>query len=138
MKPVFEKGVTETLGSTSLVSDIEKILLQATDNLAWLKDGDVVLLKPALNSPDPYPSTTHPLALEVIAQVLSDHGADVVIGDQSGMEHVVHGPTGIVRGNTQDNYRHSGMAGMNTTPFVRFETEGWNEGFFYYFMDKKG
>lgn len=136
MKPVFVKGVTNTPGNTSLVSDIEKILLQTTDNLAWLKKGDIVLLKPALNSPDPYPSTTHPLALEVTARVLSEHGADVVIGDQSGMGHVVHGPAGVVRGNTFDNYRQSGMAGMNSTPFVRFEAEGWDEGFFHYSSKK--
>ena len=132
MKPVFVKGITNTPSGSSLVSDIEEILLQATDNLAWLKKGDIVLLKPALNSPDPYPSTTHPLALEVTARVLSEHGADVVIGDQSGMEHVVHGPAGVVRGNTCDNYRHSGMAGLNSTPFVRFEGEGWDEGFSHY------
>jgi uncharacterized protein (DUF362 family) len=132
MKPVFVRGVTEGKGSTSIESGIEKVLLQATDNLAWLRKGDVVLVKPALNSGDPYPSTTHPLALEVTARVLSDNGAEVVIGDQSGMGQVVHGPAGIVRGNTQDNYQRSGMARGNRTTFVRFEGEGWDEGFFHY------
>jgi uncharacterized protein (DUF362 family) len=132
MKPVFVQGLTEGTGSTSLESGIGNVLLQATDNLAWLNEGDVVLLKPALNSGDPYPSTTHPFALEVTARVLSAHGADVVIGDQSGMEHVVHGPAGVVRGNTHDNYLRSGMARGNRTKFVKFEGEGWDEGFFHY------
>jgi uncharacterized protein (DUF362 family) len=88
MKPVFVQGVTGGTGSTSLESGIGNVLMQATDNLSWLNEGDVVLLKPALNSGDPYPSTTHPLSLEVTARVLSAHGADVVIGDQSGMDHV--------------------------------------------------
>ena len=132
MKPLFVRGVTGGTGSSSLESVIENILLQATDNLAWLNEGDVVLVKPALNSPDPYPSTTHPLAVEVTARVLADHGAEVVIGDQSGMEHVVQGPAGIVRGNTHDNYQRSGMARGNKTRFVRFEGEGWDEGFFHY------
>lgn len=132
MKPVFVKGVVSGAGNSLLSSTIEDVLLKSTDNLSWLKDGDVVLLKPALNSPDPYPSTTHPLALEVTSRLLTEHGAEVVIGDQSGMEHVLHGPKGVVRGNTHENYLRSGMGGENKTGFVSFEGEGWNEGFFHY------
>jgi hypothetical protein len=59
---------------------------------------DIVLLKPALNSGDPYPSTTHPLALEVTSRLLADRVATVVIGDQSGIGHVLHHPGGVIRG----------------------------------------
>jgi uncharacterized protein (DUF362 family) len=136
MKPVFVNGVAAGTGGRPLESCIEDVLLKATDNFSRFRTGDIVLLKPVLNSGDPYPSTTHPLALEVTARVLAEHGVKVVIGDQSGMEHVVHGPEGIVRGNTYENYLHSGMAHGNSTRFVRFEDEGWEDGFIHYSSPK--
>jgi hypothetical protein len=105
------------------------VILKATDNLSWLSAGETVLLKPALNSPDPYPSTTHPLAIRVTAELLAERGAKVVIGDQSGIEHVLHPPGGVIRGSTIENYAKSGMGDRNDSRFVSFEDGGWNEGF---------
>lgn len=104
--------------------------LKYSDNLAWLGDGDTVLLKPALNSPDPYPSTTHPLAIRVVAALLEERGAKVVVGDQSGIGHVLHHPGGVIHGSSKDNYAQSGMGTKNDTRFVSFEDGGWDEGFY--------
>ncbi|MEI7433872.1 MAG: DUF362 domain-containing protein [Methanomicrobiales archaeon] len=135
MKPVYVTGIPGP--SDQVVRDtLADFILKSTNNFQWLTPGDIVLLKPALNSGDPYPSTTHPLALEVTSQLLADRGATVVIGDQSGIGHVLHHPGGVIRGKTLDNYIRSGMARNNSARFVSFEEEGWDEGFFHYSSPK--
>jgi uncharacterized protein (DUF362 family) len=130
MKPVYIQGVPITSGSEALKEAIRDVFLKATDNLSWLSAGETVLLKPALNSPDPYPSTTHPLAVSVTAGLLEERGAKVIIGDQSGIGHVLHHPGGVVHGSTADNYARSGMGARADTRFVSFEDGGWDDGFF--------
>lgn len=135
MKPVYVTGIPSR--SDQVVRDtLHDFILNFTNNFEWLFPGDIVLLKPALNSGDPYPSTTHPLALEVTSRLLADRGAIVVIGDQSGIGHVLHHPGGVIKGKTRDNYIHSGMMQKNATRFVSFEEEGWDEGFFHYSSPK--
>ena len=75
MKPVYIKGLENASDSALISSAVRDIILKATDNLSWLSSGDTVLLKPALNSADPYPSTTHPLAVSVTAELLAERGA---------------------------------------------------------------
>ena len=119
----------------NLESSIKNILLKSTNDLSWLSKGDVVLLKPALNSPDPYPATTDPVTIEVIARLLIQRGARVVIGDQSGIGHVLHSPNGTVKGSSKGNYEKSGMKRMKEIPFAAFEEEGWDKGFYRYKSD---
>lgn len=115
----------------SLVSEIKDLFLRSTHDLEWLSLGEVVLLKPALNSSYPYPSTTHPLALQVVSEILEDHGAKVIIGDQSGIRNVLHDSRGVIRGRTRDNYIKAGM-GMAGDSFIGFEEWGWEEGFIHH------
>jgi uncharacterized protein (DUF362 family) len=56
----------------------------------------------------------------------------VVIGDQSGIEHVLPHPGGIVRGNSRSNYIRSGMGSIDDIRFVSFEDGGWDTGFYHY------
>lgn len=114
---------------------IENLFLKSTNNLEWLSDDDVVLLKPALNSPDPYPSTTHPLAIKVISKILKDEGANVIVGDQSGLRFVLQDQSGIIHGNTHDNFVKSGM-GEYEDEFMSFESEGWEEDYVHYSSDQ--
>lgn len=132
MKPVFVNGVIPDPQGNLLATCIRDIFLTATEDLSWLDEGDVVLLKPALNSPDPYPSTTHPLAIRVVTELLEERGAKVVIGDQSGIEHVLHHPKGVIRGSSRNNFIHSGMGEKDNARFVSFEDGGWDEGFYRY------
>jgi len=132
MTPVYMQGLPPGLDPGALPSAIRDVFLKATDDLSWLREGETVLLKPALNSPDPYPSTTHPLAVSVVAGLLAERGAKVVIGDQSGIGHVLHHPGGVVRGSTADNYARSGMGDRADSRFVSFENGGWDEGFFHH------
>ncbi len=132
MKPVFVNGVVPGRRADALAACIRDVFLHAADNLSWLGDGDTVLLKPALNSPDSYPSTTHPLAIRVVSELLEEHGAHVVIGDQSGIEHVLHHPGGVIHGSTKENYGLSGMGMKDDARFVSFEDGGWDEGFYHH------
>jgi hypothetical protein len=130
MKQVYVQGLPPGPGPEAITSAIRDIVLKVTDNLSWLAEGETVLLKPALNSPDPYPSTTHPLAVSATAGLLAERGANVVIGDQSGIEHVLHHPGGVLHGRTIDNYARSGMGLQGDSRFVSFEEGGWDGGFF--------
>jgi len=50
----------------------------------FLSPGDSVLIKVALNSPNPFPATTSPFMVSRIVSLLKEHGAgDVFVGDQS-------------------------------------------------------
>ena len=131
MKPVFVNGVVPGRQPDALAGCIRDVFLHAADNLSWLCDGDTVLLKPALNSPDSDPSTTHPLAIGVVFELLEERGAHVVMGGQSGIEHVFHHPGGVIHGSTKENYALSGMGMKNDAKFVSFEDGGWNEGFYH-------
>jgi len=134
-KKVFVDGVIPDSSLNYIERSIENVFMKSTNNLEWLSSGDLVLLKPALNSSDPYPSTTHPLAVHVVSKILSNKGADVFIGDQSGLQYVVQDHSGVIRGNTRDNYVKSGMGTFDDN-FVSFESEGWDEGFVHYESDK--
>ncbi len=132
---VFVDGIEPKDDDTSLRSAIKDVFLKSTNNLEWLSKGDIVLLKPALNSDNPYPSTTHPYAISVISNILSKEGAYVLVGDQSGLGHVVQDNMGIIRGNTLDNFIKSGMGDDEENNFISFESRGWNKGFMHHSSD---
>jgi len=127
--PVHISSVPRDSGDEALKAAIKRVLLESTNNLSWLAPGELVLLKPAINSPDPYPSTTHPFSVSVVADTIKEYGGRVIVGDQSGIEHVVHGPKGVIKGESKKNFEKSGMGDANNADFVSFEQDGWNEGF---------
>ena len=132
---VLVEGIEDGNGNTALKKVIKDVFLKSTNNLEWLSKGDLVLLKPALNSDNPYPSTTHPLAISVISNILTEKGANVVVGDQSGLGHVVQDDIGVIRGHTRDNFVKSGMGNNDDGNFISFESRGWNEGFIHHKSD---
>ena len=132
MNNIIIHGIDDTYSEKDKEKIIREVFLSASGNCSWLKRQDIVLLKPALNSPDLYPATTDPLTIRVIAEILEEKGARVVIGDQSGIGHVLHTSNGVLRGSSRDNYRKSGMGNGITSTFVAFEEEGWDKGFDHY------
>jgi uncharacterized protein (DUF362 family) len=132
MKAVYLRGLPPGPGPGVLAEAIRDLACEAAGDFPWLSKGETVLLKPALNSPDPYPSTTHPLAVSTMASLLAERGARVVIGDQSGIQYVLHHPGGVVRGSTRAQYSRSGMGNHNDSRFVSFEDDGWDAGFFHH------
>lgn len=130
MAELFVAGVDRVKTNRDTKQIIKTTFLEATDNLAWLKPGETVLLKPALNSADLYPATTDPLALESVTELIEERGGQVVVGDQCGIEHVVHSDRGVIKGNSEDGFVRSGMGQSQKYQFVAFEQQGWNRGFF--------
>jgi len=62
---------------------------EAADGFSWLSKGDTVFIKPALNSGNPYPATTSPIAVAAMIELLRERGAGrVLIGDMCGVQHV--------------------------------------------------
>jgi uncharacterized protein (DUF362 family) len=62
---------------------------EAASDFSWLSRGDTVLVKPACNSPNPYPATTDPVALHAMVGLLREKGAGrVIVADMSGVQFV--------------------------------------------------
>ncbi len=124
MTNLYVAGVKK--GQKNLAKKIEQVFLDSTNNLFWLKKGDLVLLKPALNSPYPYPATTSPLAVSVVCNILKKRGAEVIVGDKPGMEYTIFNK-GIVKGcSSRKLFEKSGMAGKTKINFIGFEEAGWD------------
>jgi uncharacterized protein (DUF362 family) len=83
---------------------------EATTDFSWLSKGDSVFIKPALNSGNPYPATTNPIAIGAMVELLKQKGARrVIVGDMSGIEHVKLSPKGLT-GSSRRLMEASGMA----------------------------
>jgi uncharacterized protein (DUF362 family) len=111
---------------------IRQVFERATNGCPWLRPNDTVLLKVALNSPDPYPSTTSPLAVQVVAEALQARGARVIVGDMAGVAHVLLAPDGSHKRTSRSCYERSGMGTGTSAQFVGFEERGWDAGFFHF------
>jgi uncharacterized protein (DUF362 family) len=82
----------------------------ATTDFSWLSKGDSVFIKPALNSGNPYPATTSPIAIGAMVELLKQKGARrVIVGDMCGIEHVKLSPKGLT-GSSRRLMEASGMA----------------------------
>jgi uncharacterized protein (DUF362 family) len=106
----------------------KKMVEKATD-FSWLKKGDRVLIKLALNSGNAYPATSDPWALDCLLKVLKEHGATkVFVGDQSGVRNVYWTAQGQVRGTSRAFAQSSGLLAViernGATP-IFFEERGY-------------
>jgi len=123
---VYVDGIKKGIDVQTLKDKIEVVFLKATNNLEWLNEGDVVLLKPAVNSSNRYPATSHPFVIEVLTKILKDKKAKVVVGDCASVNEVQYNKKGIIKGSTSKAYLKSGM-GNSTVNFIGFEENGWND-----------
>jgi uncharacterized protein (DUF362 family) len=85
-----------------------KQMIASVTDFSWLKSGDKVLLKIALNSGLAFPSTTDPWLLQCMIKLLNEKGANVIVGDQSGSEYVVWTRTSK-SGSTRTLMQNSGL-----------------------------
>jgi uncharacterized protein (DUF362 family) len=87
-----------------------RAVTEATTDFSWLSKGDSVFIKPALNSGNPYPATTNPIAIGAMVELLRQKGARrVIVGDMSGVQHVKLSPQGLT-GSSRRLMEASGMA----------------------------
>ena len=105
---------------------------QAVTDFSWLASGDSVLIKPVLNSGNPYPATTSPEGVKAMVEVLKEKGAGrVVVSDMSGIEFVKLTPERL-KGSSRKLMVASGMAqaALDAGAELHFpEESGWDAFF---------
>jgi uncharacterized protein (DUF362 family) len=125
---VFLSGVDKNSSEEMLRRAVRDTAEAATD-FSWLSAGDVVFIKPVLNSGYPYPSTTSPAAMSAMIELLKEKGAGrVIVGDMSGIEHVKLSPDGL-KGSSRRLMEASGMAKavqISDAELHFFEEAGWD------------
>jgi uncharacterized protein (DUF362 family) len=121
-------GVSRGESEEAFKAAVRESASEATD-FSWLSKGDALFIKPALNSGVPYPSTTSPLAIAAMAELLRDKGASrVIVGDMCGIEHVKLSPDGL-SGSSRRLMEASGMAKAAQAAGAElhfFEEAGWD------------
>ncbi len=117
------KGASDAQLDTAI-----RLAVNASIDLSKVEPGDDVVIVAALNSDEPYPATAHPQALKTLAAMLQAKDAHVTVISQAGIEYVVQGPSGMVRGHSEDCYAKSGMAASGVE-FHPLERDGWESGF---------
>jgi uncharacterized protein (DUF362 family) len=124
-------GVNRGASDEALKAAVRDAALAASD-FSWLARRDSVFIKPALNSGKPYPSTTSPVAIAAMVELLRERGAGrVIVGDMSGIEYVKLTPDSLT-GSTRKLMEASGMAAAARAAGAElhfFEEDGW--GAFY-------
>ena len=125
---VFLGGVGRRDTEQAMKSAVRSAAEAATD-FSWLSKGDAVFIKPALNSGNPYPATTSPIAIGAMVELLKERGAGrVVLGDMAGILHVKLSPDGL-SGSTRRLMEASGMARAAQAAGAElhfFEEAGWD------------
>jgi|GEM_PF-159760 len=130
-------GVARDSDDRVLISAVKDAAQAATD-FAWLSEGDTVLIKPALNSGNPYPATTSPIGVKAMVQLLKEKGADrVIVSDMAGIEHVKLTEDKL-KGSTRALMQDSGLAqaALEAGAELHFpEESGWKAFFKDYPVD---
>ena len=121
-------GAARGASEKELMQAVKDAALTATD-LSWLKPGDDVFIKPALNSGNPFPATTSPLAIKAMVGLLREKGAGrVIVSDMSGIEHVKLTEDSL-DGSSRQLMESSGIAQAATEAGAELyfpEEDGWD------------
>jgi uncharacterized protein (DUF362 family) len=85
----LQKVVVEGLDRSALeqaVCDAVRRVAEAATDFSWLSRGDTVFLKPAVNSVNQYPATTHIGGVATMIKLLKEKGAKrVIVSEMSGV-----------------------------------------------------
>jgi uncharacterized protein (DUF362 family) len=124
---VFLAGVGKGAPEQAIKLAVRKSAEAATD-FSWLSKGDAVFIKPVVNSGNPYPATTSPLAIAAMVELLREKGAGrVIVGDMSGVQSVRFSPTSL-SGSSRALMEASGMTKIvqgTGAELHFFEEAGW-------------
>lgn len=124
-------GVARQATAAELLAAVRQAAEAATD-FSWLSRGDSVLIKPVVNSGNPYPATTSTIGLQGMIALLKEKGAGrVMVSDMSGIEHVKLSPEGM-KGSTRELMKSCGVAQATEAAGGELflpEEEGWGAFF---------
>lgn len=96
--------------SEEVLMEAVRAVAESTTDFSWLSKGDAVLIKPVLNSGNPYPATTNPTGIRAMVALLKEKGAGrVIVSDMSGVEHVRFTKDSL-QGSSRQLMINSGMA----------------------------
>ncbi|MCB2214010.1 DUF362 domain-containing protein [bacterium] len=130
-------GVENGCESQNIFNAVKEVANAATD-FSWLTCGDSVLIKPVLNSANPYPATTNPEGVTAIVELLIEKGAGrVIVSDMSGIEFVKLTSKGL-KGSSRKLMFASGLAqaALEAGAELHFpEEDGWDAFFEDYPID---
>jgi len=130
-------GVERGSEDRALMRAVGETARAATD-FGWLASGDAVLIKPALNSGNPYPATTSPEGIGAMVELLKEKGAGrVIVSDMSGIEFVKLTPESL-KGSSRELMYATGMAqaALEAGAELHFPEEaGWDAFFEDYPVD---
>jgi uncharacterized protein (DUF362 family) len=119
-----KKGAAEDVVALAVREAAES----ATD-FSWLSKGDSVMIKPVLNSGNPYPATTDPTSIKAIVELLKEKGAGrVVVGEMAGFETVRLTKEGL-SGSSRELMESCGMAQAALSGGAELyfpEEDGWD------------
>ncbi len=125
---VFLSGVGKGAPEQAIKLAVRNSAEAATD-FSWLSKGDAVFIKPVVNSGNPYPATTSPLAIAAMVELLREKGAGrVIVGDMSGVQSVRFSPT-LLSGSSRALMEASGMTKVvqgTGAELHFFEEAGWS------------
>jgi len=125
---VFFAGVNKGAPENVIKQAVRGSAEAATD-FSWLSKGDAVFIKPAINSGNPYPATTSPIAVAAVIELLREKGADrIIVGDMSGIEHLRFSQTRLT-GSSRKLMEACGMAKVVNASGAEmhfFEEAGWD------------
>lgn len=128
MSNVVLAGVHRDPTEQALKEAVRRAAEGATD-FSWLSRGDAVFIKPASNSGNAYPATTHPGAIAAMTELLFEKGAGrVIVGDMAGIQYVKLSPKKC-RGSTRKLMHASGLAQPALSAGAElhcFEEAGWH------------
>jgi uncharacterized protein (DUF362 family) len=126
--PVFLAGINREASEEAIKSAV-RAAAEAATYFSWLSKGDTVFIKPALNSDNPYPATTSPIAIAGMVELLKERGAGrVIVGDMSGIRDVKLSPEGVA-GSSRKLMESCGMARTVQAAGAEvhfFEEAGWD------------
>ena len=121
-------GVERNASEAAMIQAVQETVLQTTD-FSWLKQGDDVFIKPAVNSGNRFPATTSPLAVRAVVELIKEKGAGrVIVSDMSGIEHVKL-TEGNLKGSSRQLMESSGIsqAALEAGAELYFpEEQGWD------------
>lgn len=124
-------GVARNASAAELMAAVRRAAEAATD-FSWLSRGDAVLIKPVVNSGNPYPATTSPIGLYATVALLKEKGAGrVIVSDMAGIEHVKLSP-GKMKGSTRRLMYSCGVAQAAQAARAELyfpEEDGWDAFF---------
>ena len=121
-------GVERNASEAAMIQAVQETVLQTTD-FSWLKQGDDVFIKPAVNSGNRFPATTSPLAVRAVVELIKEKGAGrVIVSDMSGIEYVKL-TEGNLKGSSRQLMESSGISQVALEAGAELyfpEEQGWD------------